>query len=88
MKNLTTETKNQEVRSLSVIAKEIKSIWGKNTYYGAIPYINAMERLNEITDRYGMEDGISIVQYFLSNATTWRGEDARRIKKELNSMLK
>jgi len=29
-----------------------------------------------------------IVRYFLSNATTWRGETARRIKAELKQMLK
>ena len=28
-----------------------------------------------------------IVRYFLSNATTWRGEDARRIKAELKALL-
>jgi hypothetical protein len=30
----------------------------------------------------------TIVRYFLSNASTWRGEDAKRIKAELKSMLK
>lgn len=28
----------------------------------------------------------SIVLYFLSNATTWRGDDARRIKAELKKL--
>jgi len=35
-----------------------------------------------------MDSGDSIVRYFLSNASTWRGETARRVKKELNAMLK
>jgi len=28
------------------------------------------------------------VRYFLSNATTWRGDTARRIKAELKEMLR
>jgi hypothetical protein len=35
-----------------------------------------------------MDSGRSIVAYFLSNASTWRGETAKRIKLELNKMLK
>ena len=34
------------------------------------------------------EDAESIVTYFLANATYWRGEDAKRIKTELKSMIK
>ena len=44
--------------------------------------------LNSITDMYGQDNGRSIVAYFLGNATTWRGEVARRVKKELNNMIK
>jgi hypothetical protein len=36
---------------------------------------------------YGLDSGDMIVRYFLANASTFRGESARRIKKELNSML-
>jgi hypothetical protein len=35
-----------------------------------------------------MDDAKSIVSYFLCNATTWRGEDARRIKKELKDAIR
>lgn len=77
----------KEVRSLSVIANEIRKDWN-NVYFGAVPYLDAMSTLNSINDRYIMDSGKSIVLYFLSNATTWRGEVARNVKKELNSMLK
>jgi hypothetical protein len=30
----------------------------------------------------------SVVLYFLSNATTWRGPKAKEIKKELKAMMK
>jgi hypothetical protein len=74
-------------RSLSEIAAEIRADWSK-VYFGAVPYLDAMGDLDSINDHYGMDDGSSIVAYFLSNATTWRGETARRVKAELNAMLK
>jgi len=74
-------------RPLSVIAQEIGLSWGK-VYFGAVPYLQAMRSLDKVSDAYGFDSGKSIVIYFLSNAQTWRGEDARRIKKELNAMIK
>ncbi|MFA6569967.1 MAG: hypothetical protein WCT77_01885 [Bacteroidota bacterium] len=76
-----------EKRLLSDIAFEIKKDW-KNVYFGAVPYLNAMSTLNSINDMYGQDSGYSIVAYFLGNAQTWRGETAKRIKIELNKMLK
>ena len=38
-------------------------------------------------DMYGFNTAESIVRYFLSNASTWRGETAKRIKKELKAMV-
>ncbi len=69
-------------RSLSEIAREIKRTWPK-PYFGAVPYIDAMRRLDRITDMYMLDSAKSIVLYFLANAGTWRGDDARRIKAEL-----
>lgn len=72
-------------RKLYEIAKEIRSDW-KNVYFAAEPYLKAMESLSTINDYYGMEDGGSIVLRFLSAAQTWKGEVARRVKKELNEI--
>jgi hypothetical protein len=47
-----------------------------------------MSTLDSIDDDYFLDSGRSIVAYFLGNAGTWRGEVARRVKKELNKMLK
>lgn len=74
-------------RPLSTIAREIKATWPK-IYFGAVPYVQAMGSLTRITDRYGLDSADSIVRYFLANATTWRGDDARRIKAELKAMIK
>ena len=78
----------KKVRPICEIAREIRSSWGAKIYFGAKPYLNAMLSLNSINDKYMLDDADMIIRYFLANATTWRGEDARRIKKELNSMLK
>lgn len=74
-------------RSLSQIASEIRKDW-KPVNYAAKPYLDAMQTLDTMTDNYGMDSARSIVAYFLSNASTWRGEVAKAIKKELNAMLK
>lgn len=75
-------------RPLNEIAREIANDWSAKMYFGARPYVNAMYSLNSIDDNYGMDSADSIVRYFLANAGTWRGETARRVKKELNAMIK
>jgi hypothetical protein len=72
-------------RSIREIAREIRKVWEK-PYFGAVPYLQAMHALDSIGDDYGADSGKSVVLYFLSNATTWRGEDARRIKAELKGL--
>ena len=74
-------------KTINQIAVEIKKTW-KNVNFAAIPYLNAMMSIEKISDKYFEDDASSIVAYFLSNAQTWRGDDARRIKKELNELLK
>jgi hypothetical protein len=75
------------VRSLSLIASEIRKDW-KNVNFAARPYLDAMGSLNSIGDKYGYDSASEIVLYFLSNAGTWKGENAKRIKSELKKMLK
>lgn len=74
------------LRSLSTIAVDICKTWPK-VYFGAKPYLDAMLQLDKVTDSYYADSGKTIVRYFLANAGTWRGEDARRIKAELRGML-
>lgn len=77
----------EERREIWQIAQEIKSDWKRVSPY-AEPYLQAMFSLITINDSYGWDSGDTIVRYFLANAGSWRGETARRIKKELNDMLK
>ena len=74
-------------RKLSTIAQEIYADWKKPSY-AAKPYLDAMSELEGIKDAYLADSGRSIVMYFLANATTWKGEKARKIKVELKEMLK
>lgn len=73
-------------RPLHVIAAEINRTWPK-VNFAARPYLDAMSALSSIDDSYLYEDGRGVVVYFLSNASTWRGPDAKRIKAELKAML-
>ncbi len=75
------------VRPLHAIADEIVKDW-KKPYFGAKPYIDSMKQLDDIKDSFGEESGKSIVRYFLANATSWRGEVARRVKAELKKMAR
>ena len=79
-------TKKTQNRPLYEIAREIEKDW-KNVHYGAKPYLDAMATLNSIDDHYYMDTAKSVVCYFLGNASTWRGETAKRIKKELKTMV-
>ena len=74
-------------RPLHEIGKEIKKSWPK-VNFAAAPYLDAMCLLNSAEDNFGFDSGESIIAYFLSNANSWRGEDAKRIKNELKSMIR
>ena len=78
-----------ELKKMAIheIAYEISKDW-KKVAYSAKPYLEAMYSLENINDKYGLDSGKSIVAYFLSNASTWKGEVAKAIKKELNLRLK
>ncbi len=74
-------------RPLHEIASEIKKLWGSKTHYGAKPYLEVMHSLTSIDDNYGADTGRSVVSYFLSNANSFKGPDAIRIKAELKAHL-
>lgn len=79
--NLTKTTTLQE------IAQIIRKDW-KRVHYGAEPYLSAMSSLSTINDRYMADDAKSVVLYFLSNASTWKGDTAKQVKAHLKSLVK
>ena len=74
-------------RPLHEIAMDIENHW-RNVSSHARVHLNYMHHLHGMGGIYGENNGEQGVLYFLSNAEGWRGEDARRIKKELREMLK
>ena len=75
-------------RPIREIALEISADWGEKISPHAKPYLDAMFSLDKITDNFGLDSGKSVIAYFLANAAGWRGETARRLKKELKGLLK
>lgn len=73
------------VRPLYVIARDIYKAWPK-VNYAAKPYLEAMADLTSIEDKYGYDNARSIVLYFLSNASSFRGDQAKALKLELKSI--
>ena len=78
---------NLENKSIAQIAGVILQDWEK-VNYAAKPYLEAMARLADINNRIGYDSGRSIVLYFLSNASGWRGEIAKAVKLELKNRTK
>jgi asparagine synthetase B (glutamine-hydrolysing) len=75
-----------ETRPIHEIADDIHAAW-PNVYFGAKPYLEAMQDLNSIEENYGNDSARSIVLYFLSNANSFRGEEARALKAELKALV-
>jgi hypothetical protein len=75
-----------QTRTPQQIAKDIRANWSQ-IYFGAIPYVQAMEEMTSWKS-YMFDSGSSIINYFLANASTWKGEKAREIKQELKQILK
>ena len=80
-------TVHMDKRNINDIAHEIYSLWAEKINFAARPYLEAMLCVEKPEDSYYYEDGETQVRYFLSNASTWRGADARRIKAELKQIV-
>jgi hypothetical protein len=74
-------------RRLSTIAREIRRAWPR-VYFAAAPYLDAMQYLDNINDKYLYDDARSIVRYFLANAATFKGDAAKALKAELKALIK
>lgn len=84
------DTNKEPIRTFAEIAQEIGQLWSKDKmYFGARPYYNAMLQLHtkDPESLYGFDKAGDIVRYFLANAQAFRGDNAKRIKAELKSML-
>ena len=77
-----------QTRFIYEIADEIKADWpaARNSNHPAGHYVNAMSDIRYITDMYIADSAKTVVLYFLSNASGWRGPVARRVKQELKAL--
>jgi hypothetical protein len=84
-----TLTSGEDLRQKELweIADMIRKEW-KNPNFAAKPYLQAMGGMSSHTENYGLDPGRSIIAYFLSNASSFRGDHAKRIKTELRRRLK
>lgn len=84
-------------RDVGTIAREVFTSWAPhlrknpmawpNYIKFSFPYLKEMLKMKHVTDPVGLEDGVMVVLYFLNNAHHWRGDDARRLKAELNQLI-
>ena len=81
-----TKTLNERV-SVSEIAHAIAKDWTNVSPYAA-DYLNAMKDIQDIDGSYYADSAKSVVMYFLANASSYRGENARAYKALLKDMVK
>lgn len=76
-----------EMRPIYEIAADIKKEWGSKVNFAAAPYLDAMMYISNSSDSFYADSGTTIVSYFLSNASTFRGDNASALKAELKRHL-
>jgi hypothetical protein len=81
-----TTTLNERV-TVSEIARAIAKDWQTINPY-ANEYLNAMLTIESIEDTYYADSAKSVVMYFLANASSYRGGNARAYKALLKDMVK
>jgi hypothetical protein len=81
-----TKTLNERV-TVSEIAYAIAKDWQNISPY-AKDYLNAMKEITDIEGNYYADSSKSVILYFLANASTYRGENARSYKALLKAMVK
>lgn len=74
-------------RPIHRIAREILRCWPKPSQY-ATPYLHALITVSGPNDLYGSDSARDLIDYFLANASSFRGPDARRLKAELNRVAR
>jgi hypothetical protein len=77
----------KETVTVSEIARAIAKDWKTINPYAA-EYLNAMLNIESVEDTYYADSAKSVVMYFLANASSYRGENARSYKALLKAMVK
>jgi len=81
-------SKDIKAQTLAELATHIRNDW-KNVNFAAKPYLDSMSTIDTVNDEgYGFDMPNQQIAYFLSNASSWRGDTARTIKLELKRRIK
>jgi hypothetical protein len=74
-------------RTLREIADEVEADWRVINNQAARTALDYMKTMGAIEAPFAVDpDGYAVVGSFLTHAIGWRGEVARRVKKELSRM--
>ena len=73
--------------SLQGLCRTIRRNWPNMPACAAV-YFEPLASLEDLSQDYGQDSVRSVALYFLANASTWKGDVARAVKKELNKRLK
>lgn len=79
--------KSMQIHEISDVIERDWGRQGRGVNYAARPYLDAMRYLGSVSDNYGMDSGRSVVAYFLSNASSWKGPTAKAVKAELKRRI-
>ena len=82
-----TQKEKQRHKPLSQYAAEILGDWS-NPPDHVRERLVALKSVDQITGYYGLDPVKTIVLYLLADMRGWRGDTAKRIKKELNDICK
>jgi len=78
---------SSQKRPIWDIAAEIERDWRVINNQGARKALDHMKTMGSTEDPFGLDDsGHGVIGSFLLHAIGWKGEVARRIKKELREM--
>jgi hypothetical protein len=80
------KTLNERV-TVSEIAHAIAKDWTNVSPYAA-DYLNAMKEIRSVEDNYHADSAKSVIMYFLANAGSYRGDNARSYKALLKELVK
>lgn len=75
------------IRPIGQIAADIKKSWPQVPNCAKV-YLNALETLTDKNSKFGLDTAPSLINYFLCNASTFKGEQAKSLKAELKKHLK
>lgn len=76
-----------ELYTPAVVVGIIRADW-RNPYFGAVPYLDALEGLTTWDSTVGFESAKDLVPYLLNNMRTYRGETARFLKEVLKEVAR